>query len=153
RTVYIADSGNNKIRTASLSGTNWVTSTLLTITYGGGLALQGTNLLVADSTGNCIRKIARSGTNWSATVFAGSPGNVGSTDGTAQARFNYPRGLATTSQGTLYVADCLNNTIRQISQAGSVSTLAGEAGGPGSTDGLSSQATFNAPTGVAADAA
>ncbi len=93
-----------------------------------------------------------------------SPGQLGSlpasggrTDDTGRAaRFNYPAGVAVDAAGTVYVADQGSHTIRQVSPAGKVSTLAGEAGrysydsltnGPGPT------ARFNSPAGVAVDAA
>ncbi|MCX7008876.1 MAG: hypothetical protein NTY53_16800, partial [Kiritimatiellaeota bacterium] len=42
-------------------------------------------------------------------------------------------------------------TIRKITQAGAVTTLAGVAGAPGSADGTGSNARFNTPTGITAD--
>jgi sugar lactone lactonase YvrE len=55
--------------------------------------------------------------------------------------------------GNVLVADMSNNAIRKISPAGAVTTLAGQAGASGNTDGLGNQARFNAPYGVAADKA
>jgi len=43
------------------------------------------------------------------------------------ARFNFPSGVATDSAGNVYVGDTGNNTIRKITSAGAVSTLAGTA--------------------------
>src|SRR2546422_1043574 len=67
------------------------------------------------------------------------------------ARFNNPHGVATDSSGNVYVADWGNNTIRKITPAGVVTTLAGLAGSPGSADGTGSAARFYGPTGVATD--
>jgi serine/threonine protein kinase, bacterial len=50
------------------------------------------------------------------------------------------------------VADSDNNSIRKVTPAGVVTTLAGGAG-PGSRDGVGSDATFNAPAAVAVDSA
>jgi sugar lactone lactonase YvrE len=55
------------------------------------------------------------------------------------------------SSGNVYVADAGNSTIRKVTPAGVVTTLAGGAGQFGSTDGTGSAARFNAPAGVAVD--
>src|SRR5258708_34153469 len=65
--------------------------------------------------------------------------------GPEDARFNHPCGIAASSNGALYVADSLNNTVRQITSAGPASTLAWLAGGPGTNDGTQSLARFNGP--------
>jgi sugar lactone lactonase YvrE len=68
------------------------------------------------------------------------------------ARFNSLYGsLAVDNNGTVYFADFGNNTIRKITAAGAVTTLAGLAGSAGSADGTGSVARFNGPVGVAAD--
>ena len=78
--------------------------------------------------------------------------SVGGTDGTGSAaRFNMPAGVAVDSAGTVYAADTLNNTIRKISPAGVVTTLAGTAGQFGSADGTGSAARFGSPQSVAVD--
>src|SRR3569623_907691 len=60
-------------------------------------------------------------------LFAGHPGGYGNADGTgAAARFFHPLGLATDSARNVYVADCINNTIRKISPAAVVTTIAGK---------------------------
>ena len=59
--------------------------------------------------------------------------------------------MAVDAGGTLYVTDYGNHTIRKITPAGVVSTLAGTASSSGSADGAG--ARFNRPTGVAVYAA
>ncbi|WP_052135175.1 NHL repeat-containing protein [Collimonas arenae] len=109
------------------------------------------NLFVSDTGNNTIRKVTSAGV---ATTVAGSAGNVGSTDGNAQnARFNQPGGIAVDVSGNLYVADTQNNTIRKITSAGVVSTLAGSAGQTGQVDGVAGNARFNQPWGVVLDTA
>ena len=82
----------------------------------------------------------------------GPGGKLGSTDGTGSAaRFNSPRGIAVDSAGTVYVADTNNHTIRQITPAGVVTTLAGLPGSSGTADGTGTAARFNQPRGIAVD--
>ena len=92
-------------------------------------------------------------TPYAFTTLAGLSG-VGSTDGTGSAaRFDHPTGVAVDGAGNTYVADNINSTIRKITPAGVVTTLAGLAGSPGSVDGTGSAARFNRPNGVAVDSA
>ena len=68
-----------------------------------------------------------------------------------QARFNQPVGIARDSSGNLYVADSGNHTIRKISPAGVVTTLAGQAGASGTIDGPGAAARFSVLKGIAVD--
>ena len=102
---------------------------------------------VCDSANHTIRRVNASGT---VTTVAGTPGQAGTTDGLA-ARFNTPAGLAFDRDGTLLVADRLNHTIRRIAINGSVSTVAGQPGLPGSADGPVTTARLNEPWGLAFD--
>ena len=87
------------------------------------------------------------------TIFAGNTGGPGVDDGAASAaRFSLPSGVAIASEGTLYIADSYNNTIRKMSN-GQVSTLAGSPGPTGYGDGQGAAARFNSPDAVAVDAA
>jgi hypothetical protein len=53
--------------------------------------------------------------------------------------------VAVDSAGNVYVADTDNHTIRQLTPAKMVSTLAGLAGSSGSADGTGSSARFYGP--------
>ena len=87
-------------------------------------------------------------------LVAGSIGGPGWLDGTGvAARFSFPQGIAADRAGNLYVADTDNSTIRKITAAGVVTTLAGTAGVRGSADGSGAAAQFNNPQGIAADPA
>ena len=104
---------------------------------------------MADQFNHTIRKITPAGV---VSTLAGLAGTVGSTDGTGSAaRFFYPEGIGVDSAGTVYVADQFNHTIRKITPAGEVSTLAGLAGDCGSTDGTGGAARFCFPRGLAVD--
>ncbi len=89
------------------------------------------------------------------SVLAGNPGASGALDGTGSgARFNFPAGVAVdATSGDAYVADYANQTIRKITAAGVVTTLAGSRGDIGSADGAGNVARFNNPRGVAVDSA
>jgi sugar lactone lactonase YvrE len=107
------------------------------------------NLYVADE--NAVRRIdVSSGT---VATLAGTVDVVGSSDGPgARALFSRVRGLALDGAGHLFAADSGNSTIRQIDLAtGTVSTLAGLAQAPGSTDGNLAAARFNQPYALLAD--
>jgi hypothetical protein len=83
------------------------------------------------------------------STLAGVAGSPGREDGVgAAARLNTPRGLATTGDGTVYVTDSGNHTIRKITPQGMVTTIAGEAGVPGNNDGPALQAHLNTPSGI-----
>jgi len=163
--AYVTEYGNSTVRKITRDG---VVSTLAglagsrgytdgkgnTARFGRpeGVAVDGAgNVYVADYSYGNIRKIAPDG---AVSTLAGLAGSYGSTDGLGSAaQFSAPRGMALDSAGNLYVADSGNNTIRKITPAGLVTTLAGTAGNSGNVDGTSSAAMFNSPKGVAVDSA
>jgi sugar lactone lactonase YvrE len=107
------------------------------------------NVYVADYGNNTIRKVSAAGV---VTTLAGLAGSSGSADGPgAAARFLWPSSVAVDSEGNVYVADAGNHTIRRVTPAGLVTTLAGLAGSPGSADGPANVARFHGPASVAAD--
>ncbi|HTZ20910.1 MAG TPA: protease pro-enzyme activation domain-containing protein, partial [Opitutaceae bacterium] len=129
--------------------------------YPTGIIVDSTgNIYVADTNNNKIRKITPSGT---VTTLAGT-GTAGHSDGPGtSATLNHPAGVAVDVAGTVYVADKNNDTIRAITPAGVVSTVAGVAGQPEAGDGPNSLtsgggstwpvAHFYRPADVAVDAA
>jgi D-alanyl-D-alanine dipeptidase len=163
--VYVADSNNHTVRKISPAS---AVSTLAGSAGNAGsadgagsaarfLGLDGIvtdvvgNVYIADTSNHTIRKITPAG---AVSTLAGSAGNTGSVDGTGTAaRFFFPRGLATDIAGNTYVTDSFNHTIRKITSAGAVSTLAGSAVSPGSVDGMGTVARFSNPQGLATDAA
>jgi|GEM_PF-500003 len=160
-TLYVADSGNNTIRKVSptgvvttlagIAGTSGATdsASATSATFNDPLAVavdSSGNVYVADTGNYTVRKISTSG---AVTTLAGTAGTPGSQDGTGSAAlFNSPVGLALDGQGNLYAADFSNYTVRKISPAGVVTTIAGVAGITGTTDGQGAKANFTAPDGL-----
>jgi sugar lactone lactonase YvrE len=115
-----------------------------------GIASDGQgNLFVADKASSIIRKITAQGV---VTTIAGSSGQAGTADGSGTAaRFRAPTRLTVEKNGSIYVTDTGNSTIRKISAGGSVSTIAGQAGVCGSGDGSAGSAQFCNPQGITVD--
>jgi sugar lactone lactonase YvrE len=180
-TLYIADTGNNTIRTMTSDGTVTTVIGNAAVAHGsadgagssarfympGGIAATA-GLYVADTDNNAIRRITKFSryvpatglfvTTWSATTLAGSAANpLGSLDGTnGSAQFDNPAAIAVDPQGNIYVADTYSQTIRKITPVGTnwvVTTIAGQAGGSGSSDGLGTSAHFFVPSSIAIDGA
>ena len=80
-------------------------------------------------------------------------GSFGSVNGTGSAaRFRDPRGISVDAADNIYVSDRVDQTIRRITPAGDVTTVAGLSLAPGNTDGTGAAARFNRPLGLAIDA-
>jgi sugar lactone lactonase YvrE len=145
--LYIADTGNGSIRKLDLS--TGAVSTLATgFSNPHGITSDGTFLYVCDTGNQVIKRVDP--VTGAVTVFAGTVGSIGFANGTGPAaQFNYPYGIAT--DGTnLYVTDTYNETIRKIViSSGAVTTLAGTALTPGSTDATGAAARFFFPYGIA----
>ena len=109
------------------------------------------NVLVADTFNHTIRKVTSDG---AVATLAGRAGVPGSGDGIGQsALFSYPNDLAVDHTSNIYVTDSYNHTIRKITAAGAVTTLAGSVGQPGSADGAGTAARFSNPSGIGVDPA
>jgi sugar lactone lactonase YvrE len=107
------------------------------------------NVFVAEESGRVVRKITPTGV---VSTFAGTAGVVGSADGTGPAaQFAALHGICIDANGNLFVTDG-NNTIRMITPAAVVTTVAGTPGVTGSADGTGAAAQFSGPTGIAVDA-
>jgi sugar lactone lactonase YvrE len=163
--IYVADEAANTIRKITSAGVvttfagaagqcGYVDGTGTDARLCGpwGVAVDSSgNLFVAEQVTSVIRKITPAGV---VTTFAGTAYSSGSADGTGpNAQFSGPRAVAVDGADNIYVADTSNNTIRKITPAGVVTTLAGTAPLPGSDDGIGAAARFLAPTGVAVDGA
>lgn len=96
------------------------------------------NTFVADGSNKTVRKISPGGV---VTAFAGNPAMNGFADGTGTgAMFQYPAALAIDGRDNLYLVDA--NTVRKITPAGLVTTLAGMPNSSTSRDGVGAVARF-----------
>jgi len=162
--LYVADSGNHVIRKITPAG---VVSTLAGVaqqpgfTDGAGGAARFNSpwgitvdrsgvLFVSDNQNNAIRRITPAG---AVSTLAGSAtGASGSQDGTGgAARFDQPRGLSIDASGNVFVMDYGNSTVRRVSLAGAVTTVAGSAKIIGDADSVGATARFYDPTDVVSD--
>lgn len=144
--LYLSDGVNNSIRKIATSGQVTTIAPTYHFSLPGGIVVDKSNNVFAVNRGTfVILKITPSG---SVSIFAGN-GTAGYKDGTAsESQFSGDmRDLAIDSQGNLYLSD--DNRIRKISPQGFVSTIAGS--DAGFSDGDSSSARFNYPSGLAVD--
>jgi serine/threonine-protein kinase len=157
--IVVGDLANNRIRLVSPAGvvTTLAGSGSAAFADGQGVAASfksprgvavipsNGNIVVADSGNNRIRLISPTGF---VSTLAGT-GTAAYGDGPgATATFNDPQGVAVTSTGVIVVADTGNHRIRLVTQAGVVTTLAGNST-PTFADGFQTFARFNFPAGVA----
>ena len=166
--LYIADWANNRIRRVDSGGGITTVAGNGTQGFSGdggaatgaalngpvGVAVDGAgNLYIADSNNHRIRKVDSGGviTTVAGNGTAGYSGDGGAATG---AELNWPRGVAVDAAGTPYIADEVNNRIRQVDSGGIITTVAGD-GTPGFSGdgGVATSAALWFPSGVAADAA
>ena len=171
--IYIADSGNHRVRKVDVSADPPTISTFAgTGTSGfsgdGGAAtaaqLRSPYDVAIDSDGNVyiacyfnhrIRKIDVSADPPTISTFAGTGSKSFGGDGgpATAAQFNNPYGVEVASDGTVYIADASNDRIRSVAIDGTITTVAGTGSGitlPGVPDGsLATVATVDFPRKVA----
>jgi streptogramin lyase len=180
--VYIADTLNNrvvkvtpkgKISTVAGNGTagysgdgGRAASAKLSEPTGVALDAKG-DLYIADASNNVIRRVdAKTGVittvagDFAADQASDGLGGFSGDGGPAtSARLNDPQGIAVDGAGDLFIADTFNNAIRQVTPAGTISTVvnaapaAGGAPPAGSeTNGAAATASkLNTPYGLAID--
>ena len=166
--VYIADSGNQRIRKLTAGGT------ITTVAGNGNCCFSGDggpatsanlnnpqavaidaagNLYIADDNNHRIRKVTAGGT---ITTLAGTgtSGYSGDTGQAAAARLNFPSAIALDTAGNVYIADTSNQRVRKVDTSGVITTVAGNGNCCYSGDnGAATSAMLNSPSGLAVDAA
>ncbi|MBL7998726.1 MAG: SMP-30/gluconolactonase/LRE family protein, partial [Candidatus Kapabacteria bacterium] len=161
RSIFIADVGNNCIRTVEKYGKAADTYTGHIRGMSNGHRMESKfnlpasvesdakgTLYIADSFNHCIRRVSADGI---VTTVAGSTRGFRDAKDTL-AQFNNPSDVAVDAAGTLYVADKDNHCIRKVSADGTVTTFAGSTdGSSGDADGNGTAARFFEPSGIAID--
>jgi sugar lactone lactonase YvrE len=166
--LYIADTGNNKIRvvdalsgnisTVAGTGTAGYTgdqSTPAAATLNGPtqLAWSQTGVLyVADMGNSAIRAIALKESLITTAAGSANAGFDGDGGPGQAAQLQNPRGVAVDNSGNVYIADTGNNRVRLLSE-GYITTIAGQQGGGYIGDGSAVATELNAPAGLAVDTA
>ena len=139
------------VRTYAGSGRGFANGSTTTaqfnVPHGIARAADG-RIFIADTFNFRIRVISADGATVS--TYAGDGVENFADGSTSTASFNFPLGIALTTDGRLFVADEFNNRIRVISDDGTtVSTYAGDGGAAAFADGSTTTARFSAPRGVA----
>ncbi len=138
--MYIADTGNHRIRKVDTAG---IINTIagdgtVASTGDGGLAINAQlatptglalapdgSLYIAEVSGHRIRKISADGTI-STIAGTGTAGFSGDNGPAINAQLNAPSYLALAQDGSLFISDSGNNRIRQILPDGRIITFAGD---------------------------
>jgi kumamolisin len=169
--VYVADTGNDIIRKISPAGVvsilagqdrtegfqdgNATGTAEFNAPVGVAVDSNG-NVYVADFGNSCVRKIAGA----TVTTVAGQGGQSGYLDGLgANSLFDAPTGVCVDPLNNVYITDALvpsfgsntagNDLIRKLSTTGVVSTLAGNPGSVGTSNGLGTAAEFDSVQAIA----
>lgn len=179
--VFIADTGNNKIRVSkpedlpdggttrigeTYAGTgdaDWLDGVFSRAKFNaprGIAAAPNGSIYVTDTDNHCIRKLAvRSADDETifVTTVAGAIAGTGDAragyvDGVGtDSRFDTPWGVAIDKDGNAFVSDSQNHVIRKITPALVVTTLAGQPDVAGHKDGVGKIALFKVPKGLVVD--
>ena len=137
--IYIADTGNNKIRAVEAGGiisTYAGTGTFGSAGDGGaatsaelgspsGIAISSLgDLFIADTSNNKIREVKPSG---KISTFAGTGSGAFAGDGglATAAKIDHPEGVGVDALGNVYIADSFNFRIRVVIPKGDIFTYAG----------------------------
>ena len=147
--VYLADSGNHRVRRLDVSGTVITVSgaergfkdgsaAQARFAEPSGLAIDSDGkIIIADGVNSLIRQVdptlAANGSNQAVTTLAGTGGR-GLTDGSGDlARFFTPRGLAISNSSAIIVADTGNHVLRRVLLPPIIHNIVPASGRPGDT--------------------
>jgi sugar lactone lactonase YvrE len=164
--VFIADTGNNRIREVITAGTISTVAgngtanlmngdaTVSEVSGPTGLAIDGSNnVYIADTGNHAVRLL--SGTQLSTIAGGNGKGNDGDLGLATAAHLSGPLAVALDSQGNLYIADTGNNRVRRVDVATKdISNFAGQStgvSGPGSEGTPANTTSLRSPSGVTVD--
>jgi sugar lactone lactonase YvrE len=158
--LYIADSGNNRIRMINLSGIistvagstisgyagDGLAATSAELNFPTGIAVDGSgNIYIADTVNNRIRFVNTGGII-STIAGNGTAGYTGDTGAATAAEINWPRDVKVDAAGNVYIADYLNGCVRKVNAGGVITTIVGTGtagfsgdGGPASSAQISNE--------------
>jgi len=137
--IYIADTGNNRIRRVDTGGR--ISTVAGTGTAGfagdGGPATEAQltaprdvavgpdgALFLADGENNRVRRVDAGG-QISTVAGTGTAGFAGDGGQATQAQLNTPHGVDVDAAGNVYIADLYNNRVRMVDRSGIITTIAG----------------------------
>ncbi len=168
--LFIADTGNDRIREVNLS-----TGVITTVAGGGNLGLGDNgpataaelydpygiavdaagDLFVADEGNGRVREVNQATGVITTVAGNGTAGYSGDNGLATAAELRAPSGVAVDAAGDLFIADTYNYRIREVDHAtGLITTVAGNGtAGSSGDNGLATAAELRAPSGVAVDAA
>ncbi len=163
--MYIADTGNNRIRKVLPNG-NIVSiagNSFAAYAGDGGPALQAElnnpeavavdsagNVYIADTYNHAIRKVT--GTVITTIAGTGVAGFSGDGGPASKAKLSHPEGVAVDAAGNVYIADSFNNRIRRVGSDGVITTIGGTGvAGYGGDGLLATDALMRFPASVALD--
>ena len=164
--LYIADTGNNRIRSVSAGVIGTVAgngvlgfsgdsgpATTAQLNVPNGIALDSAgDLYIADYNNNCIRKVVAGVI--STVAGKGTPGFSGDGGLATAAQLNLPYVVTLDPAGNLYIGDFGNNRIRIVGVNGVIYTAAGNStAGFGGNGGSPLSAQLHFPSGIAFDTA
>jgi trimeric autotransporter adhesin len=176
--LYIVEQGDSRVRevnnqtgTITFPGTNlkvetgWIetvvgtdvvgfsssgtTANATPLNYPTGMTVDASgNMFIADTLNLRLRKVSNNVISTAAGNGLLSYGGDGGS--AASAQLNAPQGVAVDPSGDLFIADTNNNSIREVTPNGTITTVAGSgASGSGAAGNGTNQ--FNGPLGMAAD--
>jgi hypothetical protein len=169
--VFIADASNNVVRDVVKATGNIITvAGNGTAGYSGnggpamaaelngpdGLAIDSVgDLFISDKNNNVIREVMKATGDIITVAGNGTAGYSGDLGPAADAELDSPRGIAIDAAGDLFIADGLNNVIREVTEAnGEITTVAGNGKAGYSGDGGPAiAAELDTPNDVAVDPA
>ena len=132
--LYIADTGNHRVR--KVSGQGVMTTVAADLPHAEGVAVDATgNVYITDfALGEAVcedcdppfvGRIVRVTPTGSVDTIAGGGKEPGDNGPATSARLETPRGIAVDAAGTLYVTDSMNDRVRKITRGGVITTAAG----------------------------